>query len=385
MTAGLRIAMVVSLKDGLSTFTRRDVESILKAGHTVDILPAKAEPGPPVPGGARVVLARYLPRALWSMAGLARALSEPAGRRLLREAMRDREIVGVLNACAFYARLTDPPDLVYAVFGDRKLFTAYYLSLLWGRPLTVTIHAYELYDNPNPRVFRKALEHCRKIMTVTDYNRQVLTAEWGVEPSRAEVVRITVDGELFQATRPFVVLCVGHVCFKKGQETLFEAVRLLDDPDVEVWIVGDAGSAHPADPQTLAERHGVAGQCVVLGRQSERAVAALMRRADVLCAPSRTDPEGRKEGFPTVLAEAMHSGLPVISTRHAEIPAIVPATIVAEDSPRELAAAIARYKADTGLRRADADRNRAIADELFLEAPRRDLLRVLGEVVGDRR
>ncbi len=381
MTARLHIAMVVSLKGGMSPFTRRDVESILGAGHTVDILPARAEPGRPVPTGARVLLARYLPRALWSIVGLVRALAERPGRRLLGDAFRDLEIVSVLNACAFYGRLPHPPDLVYAVFGDRKLFTAYYLSLLWRRPLTVTIHAYELYDNPNPLVFRKALGRCQKIMTVTDYNRQLLSTEWGIDPSRVEVVRITVDEELFRATRPFVVLCVGFVSFKKGHATLFEAVRLLDDPDVEIWIIGGAGGAHPADPLALAEQHGVARQCVALGWQSEQAVGALMRRADVLCAPSRTDPEGRKEGFPTVLAEAMHSGLPVISTRHAEIPSIVPTIIVAEDSPQELAAAIARYKADAGLRQTDADRNRIIADELFLEAPRRDLLRVLGEVV----
>jgi len=379
VTGALRIAMVVSLKGGMSTFTRRDVEAMLGAGHAVDVLPAKSESGRPVPAGARVLLARYLPRALWGAAGLARALAEPAARQVLRGALHDRELVSALNACAFYARLPRAPDLVYAVFGDRKLFTAYYLSLLWDRPLTVTIHAYELYDNPNPRLFRKALDHCRRIMTVTDYNRDLLQSEWGVDPRRVEVVRITVDEGLFRAERPFVILCVGFVSFKKGQATLFEALRLLDDPEIEVWIVGGAGGARPAEPLALAEQHGVAGHCVALGWQSERAVAALMRRADVLCAPSRTDPEGRKEGFPTVLAEAMHSGLPVITTRHAEIPAIVPATVVTEDSPEELAAAIARYKTDAGLRRADADRNRAIAAELFLEAPRRDLLRVLGE------
>jgi colanic acid/amylovoran biosynthesis glycosyltransferase len=381
MKRRLRIAMVVSLKGGMSPFTRRDVDSMLAAGHDVDILPAKAEPGRPVPAGAHVVLPRYGARALWAVLGLARVLSEQRGRRVLRDALRDSEMVSALNACAFYARVTALPDLVYAVFGDRKLFTAYYLSLLWDRPLTVTIHAYELYDNPNPRVFRKALDRCRRIMTVTEYNRHLLQTEWGIEPSRVDVVRITVDEELFRAAQPFVVLCVGSVSFKKGHATLFEAVRLLDDLDVEVWVVGGAGGAHPADPLALAEQHGVAKQCVVLGWQSEQAVAALMRRADVLCAPSRTDPDGRKEGFPTVLAEAMHSGLPVISTRHAEIPAVVAAALVAEDSPRELADAIARYKTDPALRKADADRNREIADQLFLEAPRRDLLRVLGEVV----
>lgn len=381
MRHALRIAMVVSLKGGMSPFTRRDVDSLLAEGHQIDILPAKADSGRPVPAGARVLLPRYGSRALWAVLGLLRALSQESGRRVVRDAFRDKEMVSILNACAFYARVTVLPDLVYAVFGDRKLFTAYYLSLLWRRPLTVTIHAYELYVNPNPRVFSKALDHCRRIMTVTEYNRGLLQEKWGVRPDRVDVVRITVDAQLFHASRPFVILCVGSVSYIKGQATLFESLRLLHDSDIEAWIVGGANGAHPADPLALAQEYGVADQCVVLGWQSERAVAALMRRADVLCAPSRTDPEGRKEGFPTVIAEAMHSGLPVITTRHSEIPAVVAATVVAEDSPEDLADAIARYKADDGLRRADAEKNRAIADQLFLEAPRRDLRRIIAEVV----
>jgi glycosyltransferase involved in cell wall biosynthesis len=274
---------------------------------------------------------------------------------------------------------------VYAVVGDRKLFTGYFLSLLWDSPLVVTVHAYELYNNPNPAMFVTALAHCQSVLTVTEHNRDVLVEKWKVSPEKIRVVRVSVDTELFSQGQRFVILIAGSVGYIKGHATLFEAVSLLQDRDVEVWVVGGPATAHPQDARSLARTYGVESQCVFLGWQSEAAVAALMRRADVLCAPSRQDPSGNLEGFPTVLAEAMFLGLPVITTRHSEIPAVVSATVVSEDSPSELAAAISRYKSSTAARAEDAAKNQDIAARLFGGAATELLNAELEAVCADAR
>jgi len=56
---------------------------------------------------------------------------------------------------------------------------------------------------------------------------------------------------------------------------------------------------------------------------SHEEVLREMQRAHIFLLPSRTAPDGEKEGVPNAIKEAMAAGLPVISTRHAGIPECV--------------------------------------------------------------
>ena len=360
----MRVHVVASLGRGLAPFTRRDLAALAEKGHEVFVLPTKVASGVVVPAGVQLAYKGRLARVVSALGGLCGLMGTRSGRLLALHALRAGDPGCLLLACAFHATLPRP-DVVYAVFGDRKLFTGYFLSLLWGSPLVVTVHAYELYNNPNPAMFVTALTHCRRVLTVTEHNRDLLVGKWKVAAEKVEVVRVSVDTELFSPEERFVILIAGSVGHIKGHATLFEAVGLLQDRDIEVWVVGGAAGAHPQEPRSLARAYGVESQCVFFGWQSEAAVAALMRRADVLCAPSRQDPSGNLEGFPTVLAEAMFLGLPVITTRHSEIPAVVSAAVVPENSPRELAAAISRYKSSAAARAEAAAKNQDTAARLF--------------------
>jgi glycosyltransferase involved in cell wall biosynthesis len=53
-------------------------------------------------------------------------------------------------------------------------------------------------------------------------------------------------------------------------------------------------------------------------------VVDYMRDADAFLLPSKTAPDGDREGTPTVLVEAQCIGLPCVSTRHAGIPEMIP-------------------------------------------------------------
>ena len=255
-------------------------------------------------------------------------------------------------------------DVLYATFGDRKLFIAYYLKLLTGLPLVVKIHAYELYANPNPGLFQEALAAAQRILTVTEHNRKLLVERFKAPGDRVDVVRIAVDTDGLRPRKRFALLTVAFFAERKGHETLLRALRHAG-PGVEAWIVGGPGPELPVDVPELAREFGVADQVAFFGALKDAALSALYDRCDAFCLPCRTDSSGIQEGFPTAIAEAMAAGKPVITTRHAGIPEVLSEVLVPENDEFALAAAINYLQEAPSKRRQLGLRNRGIAEREF--------------------
>jgi phosphatidylinositol alpha-mannosyltransferase len=91
---------------------------------------------------------------------------------------------------------------------------------------------------------------------------------------------------------------------RKGLAQLLDAVSLLDDEDLSVWVASTG-------PQTTELQRRFAGDPRIewLGRISDQDKASRMRGADVFCAPSLGG-----ESFGVVLLEAMAAGTPVVAS-----------------------------------------------------------------------
>jgi colanic acid/amylovoran biosynthesis glycosyltransferase len=201
---------------------------------------------------------------------------------------------------------------------------------------------------------------------VSEHNRELLAEQYGIDPSRVEIVRYSVDAEEYTPTEKFVVLIVSFFTYRKGHDVLLQAVKQLGRSDIEVWVVGDAaGRKGLVDVKALVRELEMQDQVAFFGALSGPALKALYRTCDVFCLPSRRDRQGAYEGFPNVLIEAMASGKPVISTRHAEIPRIIPEIIVDENDVDGLAQAINQMLQSAPLRRRLAIQNRQIAQTVF--------------------
>lgn len=136
----------------------------------------------------------------------------------------------------------------------------------------------------------------------------------------------------------FTVLFVGRFYRRKRVDVLLRAAaRLRGNPGIanlEVRIVGNG----PCAPMLhrLGRALKLDDTVTWLGDVSRAALAAEYNRAHLFCLPSV------QEGFGIVLLEAMAAGKPIVASRAAAIPEVLPhGTLVEPDQPEALADAIA--------------------------------------------
>lgn len=378
----MKISMIVSMKYGPTKFLHRDIEALLDRGHDIKIFTLLQNPG------------LYKPTERWRVFQVSRKkilisqplifLKNPARYfQILQEAIKLGAVKEFLIAGSFIKRMRET-QIIFAYFGDHKLFTGYFCKKLTGIPLVVSIRAYELYRNPNERMFRHALANCDQIITITEFNKNKLVENFGARAGKIEIVRQIVELDQFKSSPKIKILIVGFFSEKKGHENLFRALKLLDRKDVELWVVGDINrSIQKIDGRKIAEQIGIAGQVAFFGEQSGNALRAFYRECDIFCLPSRPDRHGDHEGFPNVIAEAMASGKPVVSTLHAGIPEAVEDFLVAENNPAQLARALKKACDDVSLRLEVGRKNRQRAEQLFSQNNSDKLEKILVKYARD--
>ncbi len=112
---------------------------------------------------------------------------------------------------------------------------------------------------------------------------------------------------------------------KKGIPYALEALgRIATTTTVpfSVTLIGD-GPDRPIIEQAIV-RHGLADRVECLGALPYSRVIAELQRCHILLQPSVTAADGDTEGgAPVILLDAQASGMPVVATRHADIPEYV--------------------------------------------------------------
>jgi len=134
--------------------------------------------------------------------------------------------------------------------------------------------------------------------------------------------RAAVRAEAGASSNSIVIAQVGRMEPGKGQQVLLEALGLLHElPDWLCWQIGgaqsDAEREYLSALRRQAIRLGIEHRVRFWGQRSD--VSRLLAAADIYCQPNDTTPEGMGIAF----VEAMHAGLPVVTTRIGAAPEIV--------------------------------------------------------------
>lgn len=111
-----------------------------------------------------------------------------------------------------------------------------------------------------------------------------------------------------------LVIGVGRLVHLKGFDRLVDA--LTGRAEVVLALAGEG-----PEERALAERAGRQGvDLLLLGRLGPDDLRDLYAAADLMVFPGRLGPGGRREGAPMVLAEALHTGCPVLATATGGVP-----------------------------------------------------------------
>jgi colanic acid/amylovoran biosynthesis glycosyltransferase len=281
---------------------------------------------------------------------------------------------------------------VHAHFCSHPALVALIIHRLTGIPFSFTAHGSDLHVDR--RMLDRKVEACSFAIAISEFNRQVILGECADDAGgKVRVIHCGVDMELF-APKPAVrdagplrLLCVASFEEVKGHRYLVEACAMLRDRGVEFVceLVGEGPLR--AEIEALISRHELGDRVRVLGGRARPDVLALYRKADIAVLASRPTSDGRKEGIPVVLMEAMASGLPVVSTAISGIPELVDresGILVAPADATALADALTRLALDEELRSRMGEYGRLKVEREFdLRVNARRLLELFGVVQPD--
>lgn len=161
-----------------------------------------------------------------------------------------------------------------------------------------------------------------RVCFVSNYS----AAEWrkitGLNPGRCEVVPNGADLRLYEEYRPafvrdpkktFQLVSVGRLHPMKGYRFLLEAMAFLNDPAIELDILGEGDEE--VELRKMAHNLGI--ESTVNFRGHVENPENYLKKADCFVLVSVSH-----EGSPFVLAEAMAAGLPLVTSDYGPLPEI---------------------------------------------------------------
>lgn len=367
----MKIALFVDQFPKLSeTFILNQIDGLLERGHEVTIFPCRHSGETRLQG---IIENRHLMDVVYYPVDTGTTFLGKIRLRLHLAILRmkyAKSIAGLRKAFAQYphvggwhsALMRAEPllrhenkfDLLFAHFGPNGLRASWYRDAgLVSAPLVTVFHGFDLstyLNQHNDKVYEPLFRNGDLFLPISRYWQEKLI-ETGCHPERIKVHHVGIDCEQFafqprtySKGEPVVLISVVRLVEKKGIEYAIRAMVevVASGKPVAYRIIGDGPLLEPL--KDLVAQLKLNDHVSFLGTKTSEEVMEELSGAQLFLAPSVESDNGDMEGIPTVLMEAMATGMPVISTWHSGIPELVEdgvsGTLVGEREVSNLAFAI---------------------------------------------
>jgi glycosyltransferase involved in cell wall biosynthesis len=340
-----KVAYITSGVNGIHRFTFNELCLLKEKGVDFNLCLTQLKKGPCMPEADWVSYTASKSKAIKQFASL--VFSNRKVLAYFFEAYKKGVYAYFLMAMSLYKDIKNNNiSSLHCQMGDDKLYIGYYLKKIMNVPLTVTVHAHELYMR---KVYEKNDEvvelfsACDTVFTISDFNREIIKEKFGVDKDRIQVMRLFPDIDYMGLVKNKIkILTVGNWWRKKGFEFLLKAIDKINRDDFVLWVVGSSyNTPDSIDVDQLVKDLKLESKVAVLGPQSSPVLDILFESCNIFCLPSYTEfhPDGNpsaREGIPVALMEAMAWGKPVVATKHAGNPELIKDFLVEERSVEEL-------------------------------------------------
>lgn len=224
------------------------------------------------------------------------------------------------------------PDVLHAHFapaGCHYVEMAQRLDI----PLVVSFYGYDYerlpFERPAYREKYRALFQGASAVTTTGELTAKIPAAQGCPPEKVTAIPLSIHPEEF----PFVqrikkkgqlrMVQIATVTEKKGYMDTLRAFQsaLPDCPGLHLTLAGERQDKHLASRmKAFIAEHDLGKHVAWLDFLPHHTLPDFLGRFDLFIHPSHRTAVRDCEGAPAVILEAQSTGLPVLSTRHADIP-----------------------------------------------------------------
>lgn len=220
---------------------------------------------------------------------------------------------------------------IHAHYATHPALAAWIIHQLTGIGYSVTIHAHDIFVRR--AMLAKKIQDATFIVAISDFNRDFILRELGqwVRP-KIHVIHCGISPEQYLPRKAngscavqgtFKLVTIGSLQPYKGQEVLIHACKRLVERGIPVHceIIGEGALREKLDG-TIKDC-GLTGKVTLIGAMTQEDIAKRLPEADCYVQPSIITPNGKMEGIPLALMEAMASGVPVVASNLSGIPELV--------------------------------------------------------------